>query len=162
MYAEKYLRTMIARLSRSTAPSGSFFSVAVQLSIIAAISFIHYEYPVTYARLIAEDNWGEFATFFAFTIASLFFAARFIFSKTRRQDWWFLALAIGTFILAMEEISWGQRLLGIPIPDFFQQHNFQREINFHNFSGSSLQATYTVVSLGFVAYGVLFPLLCAV
>jgi len=143
-------------------PSGSFFSVAVQLSIIAAIPFIYYEYPVTYARLIAEDNWGEFATFVAFVIATFLFAARFTFSKTRRQDWWFLALAIGTFIIAMEEIGWGHRSLGIPTPDLFQQHNIQREINFHNFSDSALNSSYRVVSLGFVAYGVLLPLICAV
>ncbi len=155
-------RTITIRLSRSMVPSGSFFSVAVQLSIIAAISFIYYEYPVTYARLIAEDNWGEFATFVAFVIATFLFAARFTFSKTRRQDWWFLALAIGTFIIAMEEISWGQRSLGIPTPDLFQQHNFQREINFHNLSDSALGSYYRVVSLGFVAYGVLLPLICAV
>jgi len=159
---ENTSRTMITPMSRSTVPSGLFFSVPVQLLIIAAISFIYYEYPVTYVRLIAEDNWGEFTTFVAFTIASLLFAARFTFSKTRRQDWWFLALAIGTFILGMEEISWGQRLLGIPIPDLFQQHNVQREINFHNLSGSALQSSYTVVSLFFVTYGVLLPLICAV
>lgn len=33
---------------------------------------------------------------------------------------------------AGEEISWGQRLLGIESPEFFKQHNGQGETNLHN------------------------------
>jgi hypothetical protein len=33
---------------------------------------------------------------------------------------------------AGEEISWGQRLLGIESPEFFQKNNAQGETNFHN------------------------------
>lgn len=43
-------------------------------------------------------------------------------------------LGIGLIFLfgAGEEISWGQRIFLIPSPDYFIQHNSQREINIHN------------------------------
>lgn len=43
-----------------------------------------------------------------------------------------LLLAALFVVAAGEELSWGQRLLGLETPQFFQQHNIQRETNFHN------------------------------
>jgi len=153
---------MKSPLTRSMISWESLCSVAAQLTIIATIPFIYYEYPVIYARLTGEDNWGEFATFVAFVVASLLFAALFTFSNSRRRNWWFLALGLGTFLIAMEEISWGQRLFGIPTPDLFQNHNQQSEINFHNLLDSGLKSIFVVMSLGWFIYGVLLPTLCAV
>lgn len=47
-----------------------------------------------------------------------------------RLTW--IGLAVFCFFAAGEEISWGQRLLGIQSPEFFQSHNAQRETNLHN------------------------------
>ncbi len=47
-----------------------------------------------------------------------------------RVTW--LGLAVLCFFAAGEEISWGQRLLHLASPDFFLQHNAQRETNLHN------------------------------
>lgn len=41
-------------------------------------------------------------------------------------------LVIGALVMAMEEISWGQRVFHIDTPDFFQRHSTQNELNFHN------------------------------
>ena len=32
----------------------------------------------------------------------------------------------------MEEISWGQRIIGFSTPEFFKLHNLQGEANLHN------------------------------
>src|SRR6266508_56095 len=37
------------------------------------------------------------------------------------------------FVAAVgEELSWGQHFVGFKAPEFFQQHNAQREMNLHN------------------------------
>lgn len=35
-------------------------------------------------------------------------------------------------LAAMEELSWGQRILGYESPPYFVEHNLQQEANFHN------------------------------
>lgn len=47
-----------------------------------------------------------------------------------RATW--IGLTLVCFFAAGEEISWGQRLLGVASPEFFLQHNAQRETNLHN------------------------------
>lgn len=62
----------------------------------------------------------------------------------------------------MEEISWGQRLVGAQTPEFFRRVNFQGEIGLHNISAQYYSLTYSVVSLGFVVYGFAIPVAAAV
>ena len=45
----------------------------------------------------------------------------------------FFALFAGALgFMAMEEISWGQRILDLEIPQFFLEYNAQENINLHN------------------------------
>lgn len=44
-------------------------------------------------------------------------------------------LAVALFWVAGEEISWGQRILGVATPEWFLQHNVQREMTLHNLPG---------------------------
>lgn len=52
------------------------------------------------------------------------------------RPWTFrLALYLMAFVFlfgALEEISYGQRLIGFKTPEFFMQYNTQMEFNFHN------------------------------
>jgi hypothetical protein len=49
---------------------------------------------------------------------------------------WVLALfALGMFVAAGEEISWGQRIFGIETPESIREDNVQGELNLHNLSG---------------------------
>jgi len=64
--------------------------------------------------------------------------------------------------VALEEISWGQRLFGMENPDFFVAYSDQKEINVHNVVQ---QVTHVAmkwpVGLGYVAYGALLPIAAA-
>src|SRR5699024_6226062 len=40
-----------------------------------------------------------------------------------------LVLAVVFLLICLEEISWGQRVFGIRSPEFFIEHNMQREMN---------------------------------
>ena len=59
-----------------------------------------------------------------------------------------------------EEISWGQRLLGLESPAFFQQYNTQMELNLHNlrFSGIKINKLVFGLILG-IAVGLYFLIL---
>ena len=122
---------MINRSHFSVPGSRLLINITAQFVVILAVAYLYFAHPVIYVSLIAEDNWGEFSTFAALMISSYLFAAQFFFSDIKKQNFWYLLLAVGTFLIAMEEISWGQRILSISTPEFLRQVNFQGEIGFH-------------------------------
>ena len=61
------------------------------------------------------------------------------------------------FVLAGEEISWGQRILGIATPESLKAVNVQEEFNFHNIDGIHQHVRLVgVLSAAFFCY--LIPL----
>ena len=74
-----------------------------------------------------------------------------------------LALAAIFFLGAGEEISWGQRILGIESPEFFQEHSHQNETNIHNLMVGETRMNRLIFSnlLGIVMafYLIAWPLL---
>jgi hypothetical protein len=63
------------------------------------------------------------------------------------------ALSLLLLVMAMEEISWGQRLLGFATPKAIAAANWQGEFNFHNLQTDMSEAAYYSASalfLGFV------------
>jgi uncharacterized membrane protein YraQ (UPF0718 family) len=67
------------------------------------------------------------------------------------------------FVAAGEEISWGQRALGIQTPEYFKEHNLQAETNLHNLKINGIEINRFVFS--YLLIGVLviylgfFPIL---
>jgi len=62
--------------------------------------------------------------------------------------------------VAMEEISWGQRVFGHRPPDYFLAQNYQQELNLHNLASSTLRLlAFRGIILG---YGVFLPLVALV
>lgn len=56
-------------------------------------------------------------------------------------QWTFVFLAFVFFIIAMEEISWFQRVIEVKTPVLFKD-NMQNEINFHNFATDKVENIY--------------------
>jgi hypothetical protein len=54
-------------------------------------------------------------------------------------------LSAGLFLIAMDEISWGQRIFNIKTPEFFERRNQKAEITFHNMYGFPLHKAFVVV-----------------
>jgi hypothetical protein len=94
-------------------------------------------YRPAYDRMLQEDypvEWAQFAGCVFVCVVAFMSVGPAI-----RQRRWALVgllvlLAIGCFFLAGEEISWGQRVLGIATPEDFRS-NEQDEMNLHNFAG---------------------------
>jgi hypothetical protein len=99
----------------------------------AAYFALHFAVFTLYFRLIfdggsKEDTLLEWATVYV----SLAAAALFLLAGLKGPRF-ALILAVGWFVFGMEEMSWGQRVLEIESPEFFKAHNYQQELNFHNF-----------------------------
>ncbi|TDS10971.1 hypothetical protein [Sphingobacterium paludis] len=77
------------------------------------------------------ENWTLVPLLFA-TIYALYQVA----SHGRYKTWHFnvlmLLVALFSFFVAGEEISWGQRVFDVQSSEFFKQHNSQAETNLHN------------------------------
>lgn len=99
--------------------------------LIAAVTWLCLEWPVLYAYLMSEDQGVEYATFVAAALAAVLVVVAMVRERRLRRPGYVL-LALTAFALGMEEISWGQRILGIRTPAFFAERNDQREITLHN------------------------------
>jgi hypothetical protein len=122
-----------------------------------------------YASYAQEDGVVEWATTFGFLGAALLSARAF-----RRDAPLFESVVRAGFVLfcvvvAGEEISWGQRLVGFQPPEVFLERNFQQELNLHNVLmdeqasglGFELDSKHLVMAIALV-FGVLGPLLVRV
>lgn len=143
---------------RTGTPTAIIVNGMVFACIAAAGILFTYDSNLYYV-VVQEDGLLEWATFWAFFIAAvLSVVAALRQHKTSGTLPWFLA-GVGLFCLfvALEEISWGQRLLGYRPPDYFLDKNFQQEFNLHNVVATRWRKL--ALSAIIVGYGVLLPLL---
>jgi len=106
--------------------------------------------PRLYQLLIAEDRVVEYATFLTFLLAAFVAIRLAIDFLGQHETLFFLSyslLAAGLFLIAMEEISWGQRIFGIETPSLLESRNSKGELNFHNIDSFPLHNAFIVVGL---------------
>jgi hypothetical protein len=128
------------------------------LSLIAGFSALSVLDPDVYYQNVQEDQPLEWATFWGFMVAAVFFIRAAILQREKRQlPWFFAGLAAFCVLVAMEEISWGQRVLGYSPPRYFLENNYQLELNLHNVMATGLRKQLLGALL--VLYGLLLPLL---
>ena len=107
--------------------------------------------------LTAEDNLFENLTVAFYLTGALFCTAGLLVPRQRGRSiarYWLLGWALLFLLVAMEEISWGQRMFGIETPGFIASHNGQDEVNLHNFASELVNRSfYSMVFL----VGVVLP-----
>lgn len=85
-----------------------------------------------YLRLVEEGSLVEWLSFL-FLLLSAFLLLITGKEEIKRLAGKFVLLVSGlTFILAMEEVSWGQMIFNWQSPEFFIESNAQQETNIHN------------------------------
>ena len=120
--------------------------------LLIFLYFIYAISPDFFYQITREDNLLEYLQFFLYLIAGVYsFKIYKIFKqkKNKLNTWIFLFLSIGLFFVAFEEISWGQRILGIDTPDNIKELNFQNELTIHNleiFQHFALHTTYLFIA----------------
>lgn len=104
--------------------------------------------PVTADWIAYEDFIIESMTALGALAASLVVLAvalGFLFKKSYLRGGFGLLMAVAFFVIAMEEISWMQRILEIEPDDFFLENNIQKEINFHNLNTAMTMMIFSIV-----------------
>ena len=131
-------------------------------AVVIYAAFIESTTSDFYYQSVQEDEYVEWASFWAFLAAGGVFvlAAMRQRSATGKLPWFLVGVALFCVFVALEEISWGQRVVAYRPPVYFLEHNFQQELNIHNVVRSSLRKlALKGVILG---YGVLLPLISMV
>ncbi|MGZ5051539.1 MAG: tetratricopeptide repeat protein [Methylobacter sp.] len=135
-------------------------SIPLIVAIFYAISALYY--PNIYIISTYEDLYGEWAQTYGFLVTFIF-SLLISTNKNHAQRWFFVLLAIASFYVFMEEISWGQRLIGFETPKFFHANSYQDEANVHNLLTGPVDSwtkellTY-LIAIGLIFYGVVFPI----
>jgi hypothetical protein len=130
--------------------------MAVMLVVAAAdVDLFH--------SLIDEDHPIEWAQFFAIAAAAVAFAIAAV--RARRHDRrrlmaLYLLVAFACFVVAGEEISWGQRIFHWGTPVVLEEANHQGEANIHNIG--VVQRLFNLGELVAGLYGAALPILWAV
>ena len=82
-----------------------------------------------------EGGFIEYGTSLAFLLAAIFafpIGKFFLANKNKFLGYLYYLISLSFFLVGMEEISWGQKLLGFESSEFFQTYNSQEEITLHN------------------------------
>ncbi len=88
-----------------------------------------------YDRLMREGRFlesSQFGFYLAAGLALLWVAVSFFRAGAHGRAVLFLFCCAACFFVALEEISWGQRFLGVSSTDYFRLKNMQGETNVHN------------------------------
>ena len=131
----------------------------VVLALAAALGLLSETASDSYYAVVQEDGPVEWVTFWAFAAAAGLAVRELVVSPGRRR-WGLAAVAALCAFIALEEISWGQRLFGYRPPVYFLEHNFQQEFNLHNVASVSLRKL--AVQALIAGYGIVLPLLCTI
>ena len=87
------------------------------LGYIAAHYALQLYFPVIYIWVSTEDSWVEYGTFAAFALTA-FLVGRLALQPGawRRRAIWAI-IAVVAALVALDEISWGQRIIGLRPPE---------------------------------------------
>ncbi len=104
------------------------------ITLIVISKILYGPFNESYFSLIHEDGIVEYATSIFYFISCIFciiIGIKFIKSKNNFFALLYLVFSVTFFGIAMEEISWGQRILNLETTEFFSE-NLQNETTFHN------------------------------
>lgn len=131
-----------------------WFTAALSFAWFLSLYWLSYFRPASLVYFVAEDHAVEYLTFVCWLTAGLLISFhQFRNSESRKPA--LVLLALACLLIAMDEISWGQRLLGFKPPELFATNNIQAETNVHNFA---LTANYyPIVGIGLLIWTFLIP-----
>lgn len=132
-------------------------------AVLVAVSFL--DRPLFY-WIVDEDHVLEWSQFF-FDVGTAVVAALCVRPFWRRDHRLMavllLGLAVFSFFVAGEEISWGQRIFGFATPVDLATVNNQDEFNLHNITkGFSVQKAFNYVQIAAALLGGVLPWLTRV
>ena len=135
-----FLENAIAKFAaRLRQPRFGLYIYIVPLVLTAIILLVKVMVGPTseqWRYMSSEGSISEYGTAIAYLLAPVFtvpIAKQFKRQGNRLMSSLYYLITAAAFFVGMEEISWGQRLLGYEEPEFWSKHNVQSEFTFHNF-----------------------------
>jgi hypothetical protein len=140
--------------------------LALVFTILAVGYILFYTNIARFELYVQEDGIVEWLTVLGLILGCIVCVRRFL-QLIKYRTAWFLIVTIGLglllFFAAGEEISWGQRILGIKSSEFFKEKNSQGETNLHNLIVGGKKLNKIIFSIGLtIAMGIyllVFPVL---
>ncbi len=129
---------------------GQILSFLLPIPLYCLMLYLYRFENKLFLTLIAEDSIVEYSTALFFIISSFGFFWLQQHIEPKIIKFGLLLAAIGLFVIGGEEVSWGQRILGISTPAVIAEQNLQHEITLHN-----LKSIYYHVVPAYVAIGIL-------
>lgn len=117
-------------------------------------------------RYMMEDGEIEYLTVIILLASCVVVLYRWVRLRKSRSVYfslvsWFIFIVF--FFVAGEELSWGQRIIGIETTEYFRQNNAQEELNLHNLVVSGVKINKLIFGLilttAILIYMVLVPIL---
>ena len=71
---------------------------------------------------------------------------------------WLVVFTLAVFFFAGEDQNWGQHYFNTTVPDFFMEHNKEKETNLHNISSWFNQKPRLATEIWIIIAGILVPL----
>jgi len=130
------------------------------------------DFPTIYWGLLREDGLFENSQSLCYFLSGLIGLYSFLTVMKLKpklkikpltfQAIFLLLFSILSILVAIEEISWGQRIFGIESNNFFLKYNVQKETNIHNLNlfQENIQFFYIFIGL-FGSFGWLFKRNCS-
>ncbi|WP_335636778.1 hypothetical protein [Maribacter arcticus] len=120
------------------------YSAVCGIVITVFIVFILVYDVKSFSKFSLEDGWVEYLSALLSFLSSVILL--FTFFKIKKIDnsrvkWSIFLMSVILFILAMEEISWFQRILEFNLPELMNG-NSQNEMNLHNFGTNYMENAY--------------------
>lgn len=111
--------------------------------------------------IIKEDGLLETCSFFIWLgLAVVFVGYGLALKKSTLKLCVYFFVALCALFIAMEEISWGQRVFDIQTPKVMQEMNLQQEINLHNLKVGNIRINRILTRVGglvILIYFFIFP-----
>ena len=137
------------------------------IMVLAAVAiatgiFLFYTNVSRFGEYVKEDGIVEWLTVVGLLLGSFVCLSRLA-ALWKKRTWWFLLVTFGLglflFFAAGEEISWGQRILGLKTPEYFEEHNAQHETNLHNLVVDGVRLNKLIFSILLVGALAIFLLI---
>ena len=110
---------------------------AVVYSTLAAFAlwsvFLYFYNPALLTWITHEDSVSESVSAICYLLAAVIFFMEWI--RGGFRNIFILGYAVLFLVVGGEEISWGQRIIGLQTPDSLKELNVQQETNLHNIEG---------------------------
>ena len=149
-----------------TSRRGTPYIIASYIALLLYFVTCRYWFLGVYIRSLFEDRYVEWAQFYllAATVVLCLQTAKAVWNKERRRAYCYVLAGVCCALVAGEEISWGQRIVGFESPWFFQHYNAQGETDLHNVIGELLAKVVDyedVLALFALGYGVALPMIAS-